>query len=224
MKTCSVCKVEKELSEFGVLLRNKDGMAGRCKPCARFAVAATKEKNGLGKVDPTKAAERARRFYARNPDYGRRQFAKHREKINARTRAYQLANKVALNAAQLAKYKTKTAKRGAEFVGPMITSRILGQIKRRLWHEAHPHIKTMSVARRRAQKKQAIPSWANDFFIKEAYHLAKLRTRMTGFKWEVDHIYPLQSDVVCGLHVENNFQVIPATLNRSKGNKVIHHG
>ena len=77
---------------------------------------------------------------------------------------------------------------------------------------------------RKMRVRNAVPLWANRFFIREAYHLAKLRTQATGFKWEVDHIYPLQSKVVCGLHVEHNLQVIPATLNRSKGNKVINHG
>lgn len=92
------------------------------------------------------------------------------------------------------------------------------------WHKAHPEQKTADTALRRANKKNATPAWANQFFIREAYHLAKLRTKATGFKWEVDHIYPLQSVVVCGLHVEHNLQVIPAVLNRSKGNKVLHHG
>lgn len=75
-------------------------------------------------------------------------------------------------------------------------------------------------ARRRAAKKGAVPRWANLFFISEAYHLAKLRTKMLGFPWHVDHIVPLQSPIVCGLHVEQNLQVIPGKLNQSKNNRV----
>ena len=74
-------------------------------------------------------------------------------------------------------------------------------------------------ANRRALKKNAKPAWANDFFIEEAYELAKLRTEMTGFPWEVDHIVPLQHPMVCGLHVEHNLQVIPRSANRTKSNK-----
>jgi len=73
-------------------------------------------------------------------------------------------------------------------------------------------------AKRRARKYHATPAWANDFFIEEIYDLAKLRTDATGIPWEVDHIVPLQGRKVCGLHVENNLQVIPMVSNRSKSN------
>jgi hypothetical protein len=67
---------------------------------------------------------------------------------------------------------------------------------------------------------RATPAWANHFFIEEAYDLAQRRTKSTGIKWHVDHIVPLRSKRVCGLHVENNLQVIPARTNLEKGNRV----
>lgn len=73
-------------------------------------------------------------------------------------------------------------------------------------------------ARRHARKLRAMPAWANDFFISESYDLARLRTKMLGFRWEVDHIVPLKAKLVCGLHVENNLQVIPALENAKKSN------
>lgn len=76
-----------------------------------------------------------------------------------------------------------------------------------------------AVNKRNALKKMAIPLWANDFFIKEAYHLAKLRTQIFEFKWHVDHIVPINSKIVCGLHTHGNLQVIPATENIKKSNK-----
>ena len=58
--------------------------------------------------------------------------------------------------------------------------------------------------------------------MEEIYDLAARKTALkTGGvdRWEVDHIVPLQSPIVCGLHVEHNLQVIPASKNRSKHNR-----
>lgn len=71
----------------------------------------------------------------------------------------------------------------------------------------------------KARKRKAMPAWANEFFLAEAYDIAATRTEMTGIQWEVDHIVPLQGATVCGLHVENNIAVIPAQDNRKKGNR-----
>jgi len=72
---------------------------------------------------------------------------------------------------------------------------------------------------RQARKLMATPKWATPFFMEEAYVLAKLRTKMLGYQWDVDHIVPLKSSLVCGLHVEYNLQVIPEIENLKKGNR-----
>lgn len=74
-------------------------------------------------------------------------------------------------------------------------------------------------AKRRSAIPSSTPTWANEFFLREAYSLARLRTKTLGFKWHVDHIVPLNSKIVCGLHVEYNLQVIPGAENLSKGNR-----
>ena len=70
-----------------------------------------------------------------------------------------------------------------------------------------------------AKRLGAVPSWANKFFMQEAYALAKLRTKLLGSRWVVDHIVPLRSKIVCGLHTHNNLRVISAKENASKGNR-----
>jgi hypothetical protein len=84
---------------------------------------------------------------------------------------------------------------------------------------AKPHKYRAYVRTRQASKLKATPAWINQFFVGEIYDLAELRTKAIGFKWQVDHIVPLQSKLVCGLHWEINLQVLPEGVNKSKGNR-----
>lgn len=52
--------------------------------------------------------------------------------------------------------------------------------------------------------------------LREAYSLAKLRSNITGIKWEVDHINPIS---LGGKHALENIQVVSMVWNRRKGNK-----
>ena len=50
------------------------------------------------------------------------------------------------------------------------------------------------------------------------YQIAITMTKVTGEQYVVDHIWPLRSDDVCGLHVPWNLQVIPRAANLAKSN------
>ena len=52
----------------------------------------------------------------------------------------------------------------------------------------------------------------------EARKLVKLRNKVVGSRWSLDHIVPLIGKTVSGLHVWNNIQVIPLVENRRKYN------
>lgn len=73
-------------------------------------------------------------------------------------------------------------------------------------------------AKRRAAKLQATPDWANLERIKGLYKLAAYLTEEYGVSIHVDHIVPLQSTKVCGLHVEENLQLLYAEDNCRKNN------
>jgi hypothetical protein len=74
-------------------------------------------------------------------------------------------------------------------------------------------------AKRRAAKLQATPIWADHKAIKELYLEAAFLTKVIGEPYHVDHIVPLQSAIVCGLHWEANLRVIEGAKNNSKGNR-----
>jgi len=76
-------------------------------------------------------------------------------------------------------------------------------------------------ANRRARKRNANVSWADQDAIKAIYKESVDLTIKTGIKHNVDHEIPLSGDLVSGLHVENNLRVITETENLKKGNKLI---
>jgi hypothetical protein len=65
----------------------------------------------------------------------------------------------------------------------------------------------------------ATPAWADKKAIQAVYAECRRRTKETGKHHHVDHIIPLQGKHVCGLHVENNLQVLPSHENVKKSNK-----
>ena len=89
----------------------------------------------------------------------------------------------------------------------------------RRWRERNPEKVNAFGAKRRAAKKQAIAAWADLDAIKQIYFKAAELTKSTGIPHQVDHIYPLQSDYMCGLHVEINLQIITKADNVTKSNR-----
>lgn len=73
-------------------------------------------------------------------------------------------------------------------------------------------------ARRRSAKRSATPRWANREIIKMLYQIGKIY-RDAGIPCHVDHIVPLRSRLVCGLHVESNLTLLPARDNIAKSNR-----
>ncbi|WP_430229695.1 hypothetical protein [Paraburkholderia tropica] len=74
-------------------------------------------------------------------------------------------------------------------------------------------------AKRKALKLNATPAWANGKAIDQYYLIAKFLSDELGVRFHVDHIVPLQSDVVCGLHSHTNLTIAVGSWNCSKSNR-----
>lgn len=209
LKTCSTCRQSKPVTMFGICRRLKDGLNPTCKSCRSLAAARQAER------DP----EINRRRYQAERDRRIKCAALQRERLGAEAirlsnQAHYKKNRVAI-LAQVADYHSRVADaKKARYKADPAAQRE----RARAWIKANPVRANARNAARRASLLLATPAWANEFYIEEAYHLARLRTQMTGFKWHVDHQVPLKSASVCGLHVEHNLAVIPGTLNCGKRN------
>lgn len=73
--------------------------------------------------------------------------------------------------------------------------------------------------RRFAARLRATPVWADKEAILTVYRECQRVSLETGIVHHVDHIVPLVSPLVCGLHVEYNLQVLSASENLTKSNK-----
>jgi len=137
----------------------------------------------------------------RERDHAR--YLKNREAVRERQRLYRLANTERIA-------ETKRQWHDAN----------LGRAKENLrrWRAANPHAVTASTINRQLAKTRRTVAWADHSKIRAIYAIARTY-RDFGIDCHVDHIIPLRGELVSGLHVEHNLQLLPAHLNDAKGNR-----
>jgi hypothetical protein len=202
MKLCSGCKASHPIFWFSKYSRSSDGLAAWCKTCNLNAQKkyynANKEK-----------------IAARRSKYGK----ENREKLGIAEKIYRKANpdKVAQwEATKYLRHKEKIIKATVEWGRRNKDKRKATCDK---WDAANIDKKRAYVRTRQAKKRKAFPVWADESAIKEIYKQARQMELETGEKFHVDHIVPLQSPLVCGLHWEGNLQILPAYDNFQKHNR-----
>jgi len=88
----------------------------------------------------------------------------------------------------------------------------------------NPELYKAFVSVRRRRHKNATPKWITaeqKLAMRELYLNAQKLTKVTGERYVVDHIIPLISPEVCGLHVPWNLRVITQEENLKKSNKFL---
>lgn len=91
------------------------------------------------------------------------------------------------------------------------------------WHKRHPEKSYQYVVKRRMAKLKRTPRWLTTEQrdqIAALYRKARELTRQTGVAHHIDHEVPLRGKEVSGLHVPWNLQILTASQNQSKGNRL----
>ncbi len=88
------------------------------------------------------------------------------------------------------------------------------------WFADNPGASAFYSANHRANQRRATPAWVDRDELFKFYEKAALLTIETGITHEVDHIYPLDHPLCCGLHVPWNLQILTLAANRKKANRL----
>ena len=210
-KFCPSCETVKPFDEFHEV---KGKPNAYCKPCLYEKQKEYRERN----AEAVKARKREYR-------------EKNRERLLAKDRAYYEANKERINAQNKAYYEANKDRMLAwqkEYVNRPDRIEKTRESERK-YKAANKHVIRAEyeknkpayferAARRRTTKKQATPAWADIEAIREYYRAARA-FRKYGYDFHVDHIVPLKSPLVSGLHTEANLRLLPGAENLSKHNR-----
>lgn len=209
MKQCTKCKENKELTNFTKQKSRKDGLNPWCKLCCKKDNASYRDKNKES-VDLYNATYRS----------------EHKEEAANYQTTYRTKNKeqkAIKDAEYYQKNKEKTSKRRAIYhISYYETHKEELSVKGVEYRKANPGKINALTAKRHVAKLQRTPKWINKeqlLEIQAIYIEAARLTKETGIPHEVDHTIPLQGKNISGLHILDNLQVLPKSLNNSKNNK-----
>lgn len=202
VKVCTKCGLEKPFSEFNKMAGGKDGLRPWCRQCSRAWARQYRQSAGemLRATDRHRwatrrstANEKARLRRLDNKDVTRRKtrekYLKNRDGILIYQKEYALANKEKI----AARFRLYSKRRGA-----FINARLAAQKKR---------------------VRQATVAFSDMKKIRQVYESAAYFSKVTGVEHTVDHVVPITSKLVCGLHVHWNLELMSKSNNSRKGNR-----
>jgi hypothetical protein len=189
VKTCTKCGVEKAESAY-FKYSGRPGLRPSCKECMR-------------KVRPADNPE-TRKAWLRETVTHRSTWQKEYYAKNKTACADRVKASRAKKIDQYSTYRKQWVSENPERLRELA----------REHRKANPDMYREYKVRRRLAETRATPVWANIDAIRAWYTFASVTPGV-----HVDHIVPLNSPIVCGLHCEFNLQLLPANENMSKGNR-----
>ena len=194
MKTCRTCKDSKPLGEFYRRPDSPDGYRNECKICWKNKCARYYENDRENQREYRRAYYRKK--VAENPDFQKEKYWADAEAARELNKKYYL------------RHRKKRLANAAEYA-------------RKNPAKANATKKKYKVAKRNACPPWVLASSELCGMMEDIYQQAQELTKETGVMHHVDHIIPIQGPNVCGLHVPWNLQVLTASENCSKQNKVL---
>lgn len=189
-KTCSRCNLELTIDNFHINKKGKFGVASTCKECKKLY---HKEWYILNRES---RLEESKKYNIDNKDI-----------VKQRSIEFRLKNRDRLREEGKLRYlRTKDKKK-------LYAQRYYAENKSDYFFRYAERLIKISIA---------TPAWAKTefegFAILELYDKARRLSKITGNPFHVDHIVPINSKLVCGLHCIDNLRVITAKENLSKSN------
>lgn len=204
MKICKTCKENKELTDYSSNKSALDGLCPNCKSCVSAYNKAYRQRN----------KERLQEYHAKY-------YEDHSDIMKERSKQWMEDNREYKLQYYKDQYQEKKEEQRAYYqeryeANPEL--RKLNAERSKQWRQDNPDVVAAQTALRRARKLDATPAWANLEAIAEIYKRCSEINEQTEIAHQVDHIIPLNGDLVCGLHVESNLQIITAEENNKKNN------
>jgi len=237
LKKCSKCGKEKELNEFSKRKDSKDGRTGVCKECKNARLRARRNGECDEELKEFRELQKLRKELPDNKgicsickkEYDRESWMKRSlcKSCNniQRQEYYNNSDQKEKKAKYYLEHKEhKKAMSKQNYIANAEKYKALQKINGPVWVAKNRDKCRARYYRYYAKKLHASPKWLTADMHKEIeafYTEAVRKTEETNVKYHVDHIMPLQGKTSCGLHVPWNLQVIPASVNCSKSNKIL---
>lgn len=190
----------------------RDAKSGRCIACIRMWAAAKYPERSRAELARQKERRRNDPAYAQAcRDKANSYYHQNKEKIAARVKSHR--NNDGYRAKRRAEYaKNPDSFRVNAYAWRAANQDRVADAQRRYRKNHAGKVNAKNVARQRAVEI-ATPGWADGEAIRRIYEQASV------LGMQVDHIVPLKSNLVCGLHCESNLRILDGESNRRKGNR-----